>query len=92
MRKETFDETTDTAKLSALAGAFEAMRFVYIKPIKLEDAKALGFSVTSDIKLPKNVTLYALNAADGTTLGITDNWEAAYGAALENNYVPLSVH
>jgi hypothetical protein len=38
------------------------------------------------------VKLYALHAADGTTLGITDNWASAYSAAVQNNFVPLSVH
>ena len=62
------------------------------KPINLEEARAMGLVVPSEIKLPANVKLYALHAADGTTLGITDNWAAAYSAAVQNNFVPLSVH
>lgn len=71
---------------------FEGARLAYIKPINLEEARAMGLVVPSEIKLPRNVKLYALHAADGTTLGITDNWAAAYSAAVQNNFVPLSVH
>jgi hypothetical protein len=52
----------------------------------------MGLIIPSEIKLPANVKLYALHAADGTTLGITDNWASAYSAAVQNNFVPLSVH
>jgi len=71
---------------------FEGARLAYIKPINLEEARAMGLVVPSEIKLPANVKLFALHAADGTTLGITDNWAAAYSAAVQNNFVPLSVH
>ena len=71
---------------------FEGARLAYIKAINLEEARAMGLVVPSEIKLPANVKLFALHAADGTTLGITDNWAAAYSAAVQNNFVPLSVH
>jgi hypothetical protein len=53
---------------------------------------ALGLVIPSEIKFPRDVKLFALHAADGTTLGITDNWNSAYSAAVQNNFVPLSVH
>jgi hypothetical protein len=97
MRKETFDEfddvtndDDDTEELEA--PVFEGARLAYIKAIGLDEARAMGLVVPSEIKLPSNVKLYALHAADGTTLGITDNWNAAYSAAVQNNFVPLSVH
>jgi hypothetical protein len=71
---------------------FEGARLAYIKAIDLAEARAMGLVVPSEIKLPANVKLYALHAADGTTLGITDNWASAYSAAVQNNFVPLSVH
>jgi hypothetical protein len=67
-------------------------RLAYIKRIGVDEARALGVVIPSEIKLPGDVTLFALHAADGTTLGVTDNWASAYSAAVQNNFVPLSVH
>lgn len=67
-------------------------RLAYIKVIGLDQARAMGLVVPSEIKLPRNVKLYALHAADGTALGITDTWDSAYSAAVQNDFVPLSVH
>jgi hypothetical protein len=96
MRKETFDEfdedTNDDDTEEMEAPVFEGARLAYIKAIGLDEARAMGLVVPSEIKLPSNVKLYALHAADGTTLGITDNWNSAYSAAVQNNFVPLSVH
>jgi len=68
------------------------VRLAYIKVIDLNEARALGARIPSEIELPPGVKLYALHAADGTTIGITDNWAAAYCAAVQNNLVPVSVH
>ena len=67
-------------------------RLAYIKVIDLDEARALGARIPSEIKLPHGAKLYALNTADGATIGITDNWAAAYSAAVQNNLVPVSVH
>jgi hypothetical protein len=72
--------------------AFAGVRLAYIKTIGLPEAKAMGLTLPSEITLPDDAMLFALHAADGTTLGITDNWASAYGAAVQNNFVPLSVH
>ena len=91
--RETFQESEETEEEFELEmPVFEGARLVYIKAIGLDEAKALGLVIPSEIKLPAGVKLYALHAADGTTLGITDNWASAYGAAVQNNFVPLSVH
>ena len=93
MRREEEIYDDDSPDVDALIGpAFEGTRFAYIKPIGLDEARAMGLVIPSDIKLPANVKLYALHAADGTTLGVTDNWASAYGAAVQHNFVPLSVH
>jgi hypothetical protein len=68
-----------------------AARLAYIKPMAVAEARALGL-VPEGIKLPKDITLYAIHAADGTRLAVMDNREAAYGAAMENELVPVSVH
>jgi hypothetical protein len=85
------DDEADEA-LEFEAPVFEGTRLAYIKPIGLAEAKALGLVIPSEIKLPQDVKLFALHAADGTTLGITDDWNSAYSAAVQNNFVPLSVH
>lgn len=70
---------------------FEGARLAYIKAIGVDEARALG-AVPSDIKLPEGVKLYAIHAADGTPIAIMDTWAAAYGAAVQNDLIPLSVH
>jgi hypothetical protein len=93
MRKEEESFDDESAEAGTLQGpVFEGARLAYIKTIDLSEAKAMGLIVPSQIKLPANVKLYALHAADGTTLGITDDWASAYSAAVQNNFVPLSVH
>ena len=95
-REEEFyddDSPDEEEDMGGLEGpVFEGARLAYIKAIGLEEARAMGLVIPSEIKLPANVKLYALHAADGTTLGITDNWASAYTAAVQNNFVPLSVH
>ena len=93
-QEEIFDDDSpDEEDIDELDGpVFEGARLAYIKTIGLAEARKMGLVVPSEIRLPDNVKLYALHAADGTTLGITDNWASAYSAAVQNNFVPLSVH
>jgi hypothetical protein len=86
-RNDDPEETLDVE-----APVFEGTRLAYIKVIGLDEARAMGLVIPSEIKLPQGVKLYALHAADGTTLGITDTWDSAYSAAVQNNFLPLSVH
>jgi len=92
---ELFDETDDEDDEELFeinAPIFEGTRLAYIKTIGIDEARALGVVIPSEIRLPHGVKLFALHAADGTTLGITDSWASAYSAAVQNNFVPLSVH
>ena len=69
MRKEEQEvfEDDDTPDIEELEGpVFEGARLAYIKAIDLDEAKAMGLVVPSEIRLPQNVKLYALHAADGT--------------------------
>jgi hypothetical protein len=86
------DDDTDEDVMEIQAPTFEGTRLAYIKTIGLDEARAMGLVIPSEIKFPKDVKLYSLHAADGRTIGITDNWASAYSAALQNNFVPLSVH
>ena len=81
---------TDTT-LEVEAPTYEGIRLAYIKRIGLKEARALGI-IPSDIRLPEGVKLYAIHAADGTPIAIMDNYASAYGAAVQNDFVPVSVH
>jgi hypothetical protein len=93
-REDTYrnDDPDDDEAVELNAPVFEGARLAYIKVIDLSAARAMGLIIPSEIKLPDDVKLYALHAADGTTLGITDTWDSAYSAAVQNNFLPLSVH
>ena len=66
-------------------------RIAYIKPTDLAEARAQGI-VPPGIKLPEGIKLYVLHAVDGSVLGFTDAWDTAYGAAVQNELTPVSVH
>jgi len=77
--------------LDADEQAFDPARIAYIKPTGTEEARKLGI-VPPGIQLPEGVKLYVLHAMDGTVLGYTDTWDGAYGAAVQNELTPVSVH
>jgi hypothetical protein len=76
------DETREIADPSRIA---------YIKPTGMEEAIKQGI-IPSGIKLPADTKLYVLHAIDGSVLGFTDAWDSAYGAAVQNEFTPVSVH
>ena len=70
---------------------FKTGRIAYIKPTGNEEAHRLGI-IPPGITLPEGAKLYVLHAVDGSVLGYTDAWESAYGAAVQNELTPVSVH
>ena len=70
---------------------FHTGRIAYIKPTGDEEAHRLGI-IPPGITLPVGAKLYVLHAVDGSVLGYTDAWESAYGAAVQNELTPVSVH
>ncbi|HEY2068471.1 MAG TPA: DUF1150 family protein [Rhizomicrobium sp.] len=66
-------------------------RLAYIKPTDAAEARRQGI-IPEGIKVPDGVKLYVLHAVDGSVLGFTDAYETAYGAAVQNELVPMSVH
>jgi len=72
------------------AQPFDA-RIAYIKPTPVDEARRMGI-LPPGIRLPDKVKLYVLHGSDGRVLGFTDAWESAYGAALQNELMPLSLH
>ena len=83
MTDEAQNEERDTE-------GFES-RIAYIKPTDNEEAHRLGI-IPPGITLPPGAKLYVLHAVDGSVLGYTDAWESAYGAAVQNELTPVSVH
>ena len=83
MTDELNDETQETP--------FPKGRIAYIKPTGDEEAHRLGI-IPPGITLPEGAKLYVLHAVDGSVLGFTDAWESAYGAAVQNELTPVSVH
>ena len=72
-------------------GVFENARFAYIKTIGAGDAYAQGL-IPQDAAIPNEVQLFMVNSADGTPIAISDSWAGAYGTAIQNALVPLSLH
>ncbi len=70
---------------------FDAAKLAYIRPTGAEEARKLGI-VPAGIEIPDGMKLYVLHGVDGRVLGFTDAWESAYGAALQNELTPLSLH
>ena len=46
----------------------------------------------ANIDLPDGMKLYVLHAEDGSVLGFTDGYASAYGAAVQNQFTPVSLH
>jgi hypothetical protein len=70
---------------------FAAERLTYIKPTGSAEAHRLGL-IPANIDLPDGVKLYVLHAEDGSVLGFTDGYASAYGAAVQNELTPVSLH
>jgi hypothetical protein len=72
------------------AQPFDA-RLAYIKATPVDEARRMGI-LPPGIRMPDHMKLYVLHGSDGRVLGFTDAWESAYGAALQNELMPLSLH
>jgi hypothetical protein len=75
------------------AGDFQQvdLRIAYIKPTPAGEARRMGI-LPAGIRVPDEVKLYVLHASDGRVLGFTDAYETAYGAAVQNELTPVSLH
>jgi hypothetical protein len=74
-----------------LGAELEKARIAYIKPTDSDEAHRLGL-LPDNIDLPAGMKLYVLHAFDGSVLGYTDAYATAYGAAVQNELTPVSVH
>jgi hypothetical protein len=73
-------------ELAALGGG----KIAYIKMLSSDEAKQLY--PTIDGEVPNGINLYALQAADGTPIALTDSLQAAMGHALGDDLQIASVH
>ena len=74
-----------------LGAELEKARITYIKPTGSDEAHRLGL-LPDDVELPAGTKLYVLHASDGSVLGYTDAYATAYGAAVQNELTPVSLH
>lgn len=61
----------------------------YIKILSSDDAKRLFPAVDG---LPPGISLFALHAADGTPIALTDSRQAALSHAMDGDLMIASVH
>jgi hypothetical protein len=80
----TFGQITPEA-LAGLGGG----RIAYVKPIRSEDVQK---QYPEAPKLEPGTLLYALHAADGTPIMLTDSREAAIANAWSQELETVSVH
>jgi hypothetical protein len=64
-------------------------RIAYIKAIRSEDVQAMFPQAP---KVPPGLRLFALHAADGTPIMVTDSREAAVANAWSNELQTVSLH
>jgi len=72
----------------ALAG-LGGGKIAYVKPISMDDVKRLFPQAP---QLEPGTQLFALHAADGTPIMITDSRESAVANAWSHELQPVSVH
>lgn len=72
-------------QLSILGGG----RIAYVKSIRSEDVHSLYPQAP---EMQAGLKLFALHAADGTPIIVTDSREAAIASAFTNELEPVSVH
>jgi hypothetical protein len=84
----THDKTEISAEALAHLGDG---RIAYVKTIRSEDVRAL-FPQAEMPQMPPGQTLFALHAADGTPIMLTDSREAAVANAWSQELETVSVH
>jgi hypothetical protein len=90
MNDMNHSETKVTISPEALAHMGDG-RIAYVKTIRSEDVRAL-FPQAEMPQMPPGQTLFALHAADGTPIMLTDSREAAVANAWSQELETVSVH
>jgi hypothetical protein len=84
--EQTTNEAVMTSQDFAVLGGG---RIAYVKPIKSEDVHTLYPEAP---ELQPGMRLFALHAADGTPILVTDSREAAVANAMTHELETVSVH
>ncbi len=82
---ETVEPVMSTLEFAALGGG----QVAYIKVMSSDEAKRMYPSVED---VPSGINLYALQAADGTPIALTDTLQAAIGHAMGDELELASLH
>lgn len=85
LKNAASSRTLSDKEFERLGGGFIA----YIKTLSTDEAERM-FPAIED--LPKGINLYALHAADGTPLALTDSMQAAIGHAMGDELEIASLH
>jgi hypothetical protein len=64
-------------------------QIAYVRPVRSEDVKSLFPQIP---EMADGIALFALHAADGTPMMLTDSREAALANAWSHSLQPMSVH
>jgi hypothetical protein len=92
--RSTFKSSVEDAFLALVMSELELARLgdgeiAYIKTLSSDEARAMFPMVKG---LPKGIPLFALHAADGTPIALTDTLQAAIGHAEEDDLAIAAVH
>ena len=90
MNSMNHSETKLPISLEALAQLGDG-RIAYVKTVRSEDVGAM-FPDAEMPQMPPGQILFALHAADGTPIMLTDSREAAVANAWSNELETVSVH
>jgi len=83
--KTELNKTMSVTEFAALGGG----QVAYIKMMTSDEAHRMYPAIQG---LPAGINLYALHAADGTPLALTDSMQAALGHAIGDELEIASVH
>jgi hypothetical protein len=83
--KRSVESVMSLGELARLGGG----ELAYIKELTSDEAGKLFPKIKG---IPKGINLYALHAADGTPIALTDTLQAAIGHAIEDDLTVSSVH
>lgn len=90
MNREMKQVQDDSGVMSAVEFArLGGGEVAYIKELTADEAGKLFPKIKG---IPKGIALFALHAADGTPLALTDTRQAAIGHAIEDDLAVTSVH
>ena len=92
------DQVFEKKRIEMTPEALESLgapETVYVREITVEDLRAdliEEFGEETQITIEPGTKLYALHAANGERMAVMDSRDAAFGAALQYELTPVSVH